>query len=92
MWNNDAAILALHGMKIAFVQPQPGAIVVVSCMDVIKSSGQVALARQFLNDEISTEYQSHLAQAPWFFGPTNRDVAIPRSFGGVYANNGGSSE
>jgi putative spermidine/putrescine transport system substrate-binding protein len=77
MWNNDAAILALHGMKLTFVQPAPGAIVVVSCMDVIKGSGQDAFARQFLNDEISTDFQSHLAQAPWFFGPTNRDVPIP---------------
>jgi putative spermidine/putrescine transport system substrate-binding protein len=79
MWNNDAAILALHGMKLKFVQPQPGAIVVVSCMDVIKTSGQIATARQFINQEISTEFQSHLAQAPWFFGPTNRDVPIPAS-------------
>jgi ABC-type thiamine transport system substrate-binding protein len=77
MWNNDAAILALHGLKLIFVQPKPGAIVVVSCMDVIKSSGQATLARKFLNDEISTDFQSHLAQAPWYFGPTNQDVAIP---------------
>jgi putative spermidine/putrescine transport system substrate-binding protein len=77
MWNNDAAILALHGLKLVFVQPKPGAIVVVSCMDVIKSSGQTTLARKFLNDEISTDFQSHLAQAPWYFGPTNQDVAIP---------------
>lgn len=77
MWNNDAAILALHGMKLKFVQPKPGAIVVVSCMDVVKNSAQPQLARQFLNDEVSQEFQSHLAQAPWFFGPTNMDVAIP---------------
>jgi putative spermidine/putrescine transport system substrate-binding protein len=77
MWNNDAAILALHGMKLKFVQPKPGAIVVVSCMDVVKNSAQQKLARQFLNDEVSKEFQSHLAQAPWFFGPTNMDVSIP---------------
>jgi putative spermidine/putrescine transport system substrate-binding protein len=77
LWNNDAAILALHGMKLKFVQPTPGAIVVVSCMDVVKTSGQVQLARQFLNDEISPGFQSRLAQAPWYFGPTNRSVAIP---------------
>src|SRR6187402_31534 len=77
MWNNDAAILALHGMKLKFVQPKPGAIVVVSCMDVIKNSAHPELARQFLNDEVSKEFQSHLAQAPWFFGPTNMDVTIP---------------
>jgi putative spermidine/putrescine transport system substrate-binding protein len=77
LWNNDAAILALHGMKLKFVQPAPGAIVVVSCMDVVKASGQVQLARQFLNDEISPGFQSKLAQAPWYFGPTNRSVAIP---------------
>ena len=77
LWNNDAAILALHGMKLKFVQPKPGGIVVVSCMDVIKNSGQVQLARQFLNDEISSDFQSHLASSPWFFGPTNQNVAVP---------------
>lgn len=77
MWNNDAAILALHGMKLKFVQPAPGAIVVVSCMDVVKNTSQQKLARAFLNAEISTEFQSHLAQAPWFFGPTNQEVKIP---------------
>jgi putative spermidine/putrescine transport system substrate-binding protein len=77
MWNNDAAILALHGLKLKFVQPSPGAIVVVSCMDVVKNSAQVKLARQFLNDEISVDFQSHLAQAPWYFGPTNRNVQVP---------------
>ncbi len=77
MWNNDAAILALHGMKLKFVQPKPGAIVVVSCMDVVKNSAQQQLARQFLNEEVSKEFQEHLAQAPWFFGPTNMDVSIP---------------
>lgn len=77
LWNNDAAILALHGLKLKYVQPQPGAIVVVSCMDVVKNSAQPQLGRAFLNDEISVDYQSHLAQSPWFFGPTNRNVPIP---------------
>jgi putative spermidine/putrescine transport system substrate-binding protein len=77
LWNNDAAILALHGMKLKFVQPSPGAIVVVSCMDVIKGSPQANLARAFINQEISTTFQSRLAEAPWFFGPTNIHVAIP---------------
>lgn len=77
MWNNDAAILALHGLKLKFVQPAPGAIVVVSCMDVVKNSSQTKLAREFINDEISTAFQQHLADAPWYFGPTNRNVSIP---------------
>ena len=76
MWNNDAAILALHGMKLRFVQPKPGAIVVVSCMDVVKNTGQPELARAFINNEISADFQSHLAQAPWYFGPTNSKVPI----------------
>jgi ABC-type thiamine transport system substrate-binding protein len=46
-------------------------------MDVVKNSGQTALAREFLNDEISRGFQSHLADAPWYFGPTNRNVGIP---------------
>jgi putative spermidine/putrescine transport system substrate-binding protein len=79
MWNNDAAILALHGLKIKFIQPKPGAILVVSCMDVVKNSAHAKLGREFLNDEISVDFQSHLVQAPWYFGPTNRNVAIPAS-------------
>jgi putative spermidine/putrescine transport system substrate-binding protein len=82
MWNNDAAILALHGLKIKFVQPKPGAIVVVSCMDVVKNSAQAKLGREFLNDEISVAFQSHLVQSPWYFGPTNRNVTVPSSSSG----------
>ena len=52
---------------------------VVSCMDVIKTSAQPELARAFLNEEIAAEFQSHLAGSPWFFGPTNRTVQIPQS-------------
>jgi putative spermidine/putrescine transport system substrate-binding protein len=76
MWNNDAAILASHGLHIKFVQPQPGGILVVSCMDVIKTSGLPQLARAFINEDISDQYQDHLAHAPWFFGPTDRNIKI----------------
>jgi putative spermidine/putrescine transport system substrate-binding protein len=79
MWNNDAAYLARQGLGIKFIMPKPGAILVVSCMDVVKGSAQVQLGRQFLNEEISVNFQLHYVQPPWYFGPTNQQVPIPSS-------------
>jgi ABC-type Fe3+ transport system substrate-binding protein len=69
--------LARQGLGIKFIMPKPGAILVVSCMDVVKGSAQVQLGRQFLNDELSVNFQSHYVQPPWYFGPTNQEVPIP---------------
>ena len=81
LWNNDAAILASKGLKVKFAQPAPGAVVVVSCLDVIKSSANLGLARQYINDVVSAEYQSRAVQAPYFFGPTNKNVKMPANSG-----------
>lgn len=77
LWNNDAAVLAGKGLKVRFAQPAPGALMLVSCLDVIGNTAHPALARDYINRVISTEYQSRSVQSPWFFGPTNRHVKIP---------------
>ncbi len=77
LWNNDAAVLAGKGLKVRFAQPAPGAMILVSCLDVIKNTTHPAIARDYINRVISQEYQSQAVQSPWFFGPTNRHVKIP---------------
>jgi putative spermidine/putrescine transport system substrate-binding protein len=77
LWNNDAAVLAGKKLNVRFVQPAPGAMILVSCLNVIATTAHPTLARDFINRVISAEYQRQAVQAPWFFGPTNRNVAIP---------------
>jgi putative spermidine/putrescine transport system substrate-binding protein len=77
LWNNDAASLAGKGLKVKFAQPAPGMIMVVSCLDVIKSSAHLELSRDYINRVASAEYQSQAVRPPWFFGPTNIKVKVP---------------
>ena len=77
LWNNDAATLAGKGLPVRFVRPEPGAILMVSCMNVIRTSRHAEIGRRLLNEIISFEYQSRAAEAPFYFGPTNRRVDIP---------------
>lgn len=81
LWSNDAAVLAGRGLNVKFVQPAPGALVLVSCLDVIRSTAHPELARDYVNRAVSKEYQTQAVQAPWFFGPTNRHVQIPSQAG-----------
>lgn len=81
LWSNDAAVLAGRGLNVRFVQPSPGALMLVSCLNVIGSTAHPELARDYINRAVSKEYQSQAVQAPWFFGPTNRHVEIPSAAG-----------
>ena len=81
LWSNDAAVLASRGLNVRFVQPAPGALILVSCLDVIRATAHPELARDYINRAVSREYQAQAVQAPWFFGPTNRHVKIPSEAG-----------
>lgn len=82
LYNNDAALLAGKGLNVRFVQPVPGAIALVSCLNVIRSTAYPALARDFVNRVLAVDYQRQAAQKPWYFGPTNKQVPIPREAAG----------
>jgi putative spermidine/putrescine transport system substrate-binding protein len=79
IWNNDAAGAASRGLPIKFAQPDPGPVALLSFMAEITRTRHSDLVYEWMNDIISTEYQQMAANAPYFFGPTVRGVAIPEA-------------
>lgn len=79
LWNNDAAVLKSKGLDVAFVRPSPGAIADVTCLAVVKGGANPDLSTKLVNEAVSVNYQKSAAQAPWYFGPTNKGVEVPKS-------------
>jgi putative spermidine/putrescine transport system substrate-binding protein len=79
IWNNDAAGAAAKGLPIKFVQPDPGPVAIISFMSAITNTRHGALVAEWMNDVLSPEYQQMAANAPYFFGPTVRGVAVPEA-------------
>ncbi|WP_376093624.1 PotD/PotF family extracellular solute-binding protein [Roseomonas sp. CCTCC AB2023176] len=79
IWNNDAAGAAARGLPIRFVQPAPGPVSLISFMSEITNTRHPDLVQEWMNDILSAEYQQHAANAPYFFGPTVRGVAVPEA-------------
>jgi putative spermidine/putrescine transport system substrate-binding protein len=79
IWNNDAAGAAEKGLPIAFVKPQPGPIAVVSFMSAVKGTRYPDLVNEWMNDILSSEYQTRAAGTPYFFGPTVKGVQVPEA-------------
>jgi len=79
LWNNDAATLAEKGMPIRFVKPDPGPVAIISFFSAIARTRHSDLVHEWLNDILSSEYQAHAADRPYYFGPTVRGVAVPEA-------------
>jgi putative spermidine/putrescine transport system substrate-binding protein len=77
LWNNNTATAAAKGLPVAFIKPQPGAIAILSFFSAIRGTREPELSNEWLNGIISPEYQTRAAAAPYFFGPTLRDVSVP---------------
>jgi putative spermidine/putrescine transport system substrate-binding protein len=77
IWNNDAAGAAAKGLPIKFVQPDPGPVAIISFMAEITGTRHPELVAEWMNEILSAEYQQYAANAPYFFGPTVRGVAVP---------------
>lgn len=77
LWNNDAAGAAAKGLPIKFVQPDPGPVAIISFMSLITNTRHPDLGNAWLNGILSPEYQAMAADAPYFFGPSVRGVAVP---------------
>ena len=77
IWNNDAAGAAAKGLPIKFAQPDPGPVAIISFMSAIANTRYPELVHEWMNEILSPEYQAFAANAPYFFGPTVRGVAVP---------------
>lgn len=77
IWNNDAAGAAAKGLPIKFIQPDPGPVAIISFMSAITGTRHPDLVSEWMNEILSPEYQQFAANAPYFFGPTVKGVAVP---------------
>jgi putative spermidine/putrescine transport system substrate-binding protein len=79
IWNNDAAGGAAKGLPIKFAQPDPGPVAIISFMSAVANTRHPDLVNEWMNEILSPEYQAFAANAPYFFGPTVRGVAVPEA-------------
>ena len=79
LWNNDAAGAAQKGLPIRFVQPDPGPVAIISFMSPIAKTRHAGLVNEWMNELLSVEYQTMAVNAPYFFGPTIKGIAIPEA-------------
>ncbi len=79
IWNNDAAGAAAKGLPVKFVKPDPGPVAIISFMSEITGTRHPELVQEWMNALLSTEYQAMAANAPYFFGPVVKGVAIPEA-------------
>lgn len=77
LWATDAAVLADKGMPVGFTKPESGAVCIVSCVSIIHNTKYPELCKEILNILCSEEYQTKAAAAPYYFGPTNKNVEVP---------------
>jgi putative spermidine/putrescine transport system substrate-binding protein len=79
VWNNDAATAAQKGLPLKFVRPQPGPVSLLSFMSEITHARNPDLVYEWMNDILSTDYQTYASNAPYFFGPTVKGVEVPEA-------------
>jgi putative spermidine/putrescine transport system substrate-binding protein len=79
LWSNNTAAAAEKGLPIAFAKPLPGPVAIVSFFAAITGTAHADLVNEWLDGIVSRDYQQMAAAAPYYFGPTVRDVAVPAS-------------
>lgn len=74
---NNVAPLAANGSPVDWAVPSEGAILISPSMHVVKNPRSQEMAVAYIDAAMSTEVQTQMASAPYYFVPTNRDVQIP---------------
>lgn len=77
MYTNTYTVTLLRsrGVPIEFAVPETGAAAFVTTMHIAKGSRNIEQAYKYIDTMISTEVQSALSAAPYFFVPVNSQVA-----------------
>jgi putative spermidine/putrescine transport system substrate-binding protein len=79
-WYADrTGALKATGAPVAFVQPEEGAIAVISAMVIPKDAINVEGANDFINFQLAADVNSRFMQATGN-GPTNSTVELPQSY------------
>jgi putative spermidine/putrescine transport system substrate-binding protein len=74
---NNVIALKSRGADIDWVMPQEGGIALRPAQQIVKNtSADIELAAAFINAALSTEVQTAMASEPYYFLPSNRNVAL----------------
>jgi putative spermidine/putrescine transport system substrate-binding protein len=76
-WQTQTGPSLSKDPNLDFIIPEPGGAALTSCYTVLKKSANLQLAYKYINDSLSTTFQSKISESPWFFGPTNTSATIP---------------
>lgn len=75
-WQTQSGPSVTRNPKLDFTIPEPGGAGVISCYTVLEGSANKEHAYNYINDALSTDFQTKISAPPWYFGPTNMDVTI----------------
>ncbi|HEY9815587.1 MAG TPA: hypothetical protein V6D20_07290, partial [Candidatus Obscuribacterales bacterium] len=65
------------GIDIEWVAPQEGAIALRPAQQIVKNTAaSIELAAAFINAALSEEVQTAMASEPYYFLPSNKNVAL----------------
>ncbi|MBD2314680.1 extracellular solute-binding protein [Desertifilum sp. FACHB-1129] len=74
---NNVMALKARGASIDWVMPTEGGIALRPAQQIVKNtSADIALAAALINAALSTEVQTAMAAAPYYFLPSNRNVPL----------------
>lgn len=74
---NNVIALKEKGLDIDWVAPQEGGIALRPAQQIVANTGtDLELAAAFLNETLSLEVQTAMADAPYYFLPSNQNVEL----------------
>ena len=78
MYTNTQTVTSLkdRGVDIEFVAPKTGAVSFITTLHIAKGSTNIDNAYKYIDAAISAPVQKALSEAPYFFVPVNRGVAL----------------
>jgi len=78
MYTNTQTVTTLkdRGVDIEFVAPKTGAVSFITTLHIAKGSTNIDNAYKYIDAAISAPVQKALSEAPYFFVPVNRGVAL----------------
>lgn len=85
-YNNNVGDLQSKGVPVALARPDSGWIHIKSVMSIVKNTKNADLAAAYINEALSPDVQSRMADAPWLVAPVSSKTVFSKPLQ-VYAKN-----
>jgi putative spermidine/putrescine transport system substrate-binding protein len=85
-YNNNVADLQGKGVPVALARPETGWVHIMSTMHIVKNSRNVDLAAAYINEALSPEVQTKMADMPYLVAPTSSKAQFSKALQ-TYAGN-----